>query len=101
MNNFSTPPAVLVLILTWTKPYGLRFAANLIESIPLPLGMSDKGTIDTTTMPNYVLKMKQNRYGEWIADSIRVQGDTIKQVNVRLNAITRLVQEKSRRLNND
>ena len=101
MNNFSTPPVVLFLILTWNKPYGLRFAANLIDCLAYLLSMSDKETIDTTTMPNYVLKMKQNRYGEWIADSVRVQGDTIKQVNIRLNAITRLVQEKSRRLNND
>lgn len=50
-------------------------------------------------MPNYVVKLKQDRYGTWICSEMRIQGDTIKEVETRIRAASTLVEKRQAMLN--
>lgn len=50
-------------------------------------------------MPNYVVKLKQDRYGTWICSEMRIQGDTIKEVDTRIKAASKLVEKRQTLLN--
>ena len=50
-------------------------------------------------MPNYIVKMKQDRYGTWVCSEMRIQADNIKQLNVRMNACTSAVNRKTKQMN--
>lgn len=49
--------------------------------------------------PNYVVKVKQNRYGEYILEEIRVQSDDMAMLKRRMNAVVKFVQSKLKQLN--
>jgi len=51
--------------------------------------------------PNYVVKIKQNRYGEIIVEEIRVQADDMAMLKRRLNAATKYVLLKTKQMNNE
>jgi len=51
------------------------------------------------TQPNYVVKIKQNRYGEYILEEIRVQSDDMAMLKRRMNAATKFIREKLKQLN--
>ena len=38
-------------------------------------------------MKNFTLKMKQDRYGNWICESARVQGDSIDEIKERMDLL--------------
>ena len=50
-------------------------------------------------MPNYIVKLKQDRYGMWQCGELRVQGNTIKEITIRMNAATKLVERKTMIMN--
>jgi hypothetical protein len=56
-------------------------------------------TVAPDKQPNYVVKIKQNRYGEFIIEEIRVQSDDINMLKRRLNAATKYVEAKTKKLN--
>jgi len=49
--------------------------------------------------PNYVAKIKQNRYGEFIVEEIRVQADDMAMLKRRTNAVTKYIITKMKQLN--
>ena len=49
--------------------------------------------------PNYVAKIKQNRYGEFIVEEIRVQADDMSMFKRRTNAVTKYILTKVKQLN--
>jgi hypothetical protein len=51
--------------------------------------------------PNYVVKIKQNRYGEIIVEEIRVQADDMAMLKRRLNAATKYVLLKTKQMNDE
>ena len=59
--------------------------------------MTDK----VITQPNYVVKIKQNRYGEYILEEIRVQSDDMAMLKRRMNAATRFIAQKLEQLNKE
>ena len=59
--------------------------------------MADK----VITQPNYVVKLKQNRYGEYILEEIRVQSDDMAMLKRRMNAATRFIAQKLEQLNKE
>jgi hypothetical protein len=61
--------------------------------------MKNQSEEHTIEMPNYVIKLKQDRYGLWQCAELRVQGDTIKEITTRINAASRLVDRKTTILN--
>lgn len=61
--------------------------------------MSENKDDNAIVMPTYVVKMKQDRYGTWICSEMRIQADTIKELNKRMNACSRAVSEKTKKMN--
>jgi len=59
--------------------------------------MADK----VITQPNYVVKLKQNRYGEYILEEIRVQSDDMAMLKRRMNAATKFIKQKLKQLNKE
>jgi hypothetical protein len=59
--------------------------------------MADK----VITQPNYVVKLKQNRYGEYILEEIRVQSDDMAMLKRRMNAATKFIKQKLEQLNKE
>jgi len=59
--------------------------------------MADK----VITQPNYVVKLKQNRYGEYILEEIRVQSDDMAMLKRRMNAATKFIRQKLKQLNQE
>ena len=60
--------------------------------------MSSKDT-SRDNQPNYVTKIKQNRYGEFIVEEIRVQADDMGMFKRRTNAVTKYMLAKMKQLN--
>jgi|TARA_A100001201_G_scaffold124068_1_gene108063 histone H3/H4 len=50
---------------------------------------------------NFVVKLKQDRYKNWICESARVQGDTIDEVKENMEALIQAVIEKTNEVNGD
>jgi len=50
---------------------------------------------------NFTLKLKQDRYKNWICESARVQGDTIEEIKDRMDALINAVIEKTEEINGD
>ena len=53
------------------------------------------------TMKAFTLKMKQDRYGNWICESARVHGDTIEEITERMDALLDAVISKTEQINGD
>ena len=53
------------------------------------------------TMKNFTIKLKQDRYNNWICESARVQGDTIEEVKERMDLLIEAVINKTREVNGD
>lgn len=53
------------------------------------------------TMKNFTIKLKQDRYKNWICESARVQGDTIEEVKERMDLLIEAVINKTREVNGD
>lgn len=52
-------------------------------------------------LPNYVIEVKQDRWKNWICSKMRVQGDTIKVINIKLKAAIKAVNTSLKELNSD
>jgi hypothetical protein len=50
---------------------------------------------------NFTLKLKQDRYKNWICESARVQGDTIEEIKERMEELLSAVISKTREINGD
>jgi len=50
---------------------------------------------------NFVIKMKQDRYQNWICETARVQADTIEELKENMDALLSSIIEKIRELNGD
>lgn len=53
------------------------------------------------TMKNFTLKLKQDRYKNWICESARVQADTIEELKERMDLLIEAVINKTREVNGD
>ena len=60
---------------------------------------TNKSEDNIIEMPNYVVKLKQDRYGMWQCGELRVQANNLKELNTRLNAATKITENKCRILN--
>ena len=52
-------------------------------------------------MKNFTVKLKQDRYKNWICESARVQGDTIEELKERMDLLIEAVINKTREVNGD
>jgi|TARA_B100000085_G_C18519451_1_gene503099 hypothetical protein len=53
------------------------------------------------TQKNFTLKLKQDRYKNWICESARVQGNTIEEVKERMDLLLAAIVEKLDEANGD
>jgi hypothetical protein len=60
---------------------------------------TNKSEENVIEMPNYVVKLKQDRYGMWQCGELRIQADNLKDLNQRLNSATKTIENKCRILN--
>jgi hypothetical protein len=61
--------------------------------------MTEEKIQEIKTLPNYVIEVKQDRYGEWICSKLRVQGDTVREINIRIKAAKKAVTTQLKGLN--
>lgn len=50
---------------------------------------------------NFTIKLKQDRYRNWICETARVQADTIEELKENMDALLSSIIEKIRELNGD
>ena len=60
---------------------------------------TNKSEDNIIEMPNYVVKLKQDRYGMWQCGELRVQANSLKELTTRLNAATKITDKKCRIMN--